>query len=128
MLLVIGISPVVGGIRWILRRATFYLHSNGETMPTYTLCSASVSGPRERRIAPAGAMTTQPLNSRRYEILRALRVQDLLLTKTAYAPGPHPRHSHDNARFVFVLKGTFAEGYASTILRILREQKATTVQ
>jgi AraC family transcriptional regulator len=51
-------------------------------------------------------------SNQRYRILRSLRADEIVLTKSLYAPGQFPMHFHENARLVFVLKGAFAENYA----------------
>lgn len=47
-----------------------------------------------------------------YQKLLRRRVGELKLSKTLYRPGNwNARHRHDNARFVFVLRGDFLEKY-----------------
>jgi AraC family transcriptional regulator len=47
-----------------------------------------------------------------YKVLGKRRIANLRLQKTAYAVNyKSPAHSHENARFVFVLRGKFTEEY-----------------
>ena len=47
-----------------------------------------------------------------YKVLGKRRIANLQLQKTAYAVNSKsPAHSHENARFVFVLRGAFTEEY-----------------
>jgi len=47
-----------------------------------------------------------------YKVLGKRRIANLRLQKTAYAVNyKSPAHSHENARFVFVLRGAFTEEY-----------------
>jgi AraC family transcriptional regulator len=47
-----------------------------------------------------------------YKVLGKRRIANLRLQKTAYAVNSKsPAHSHENARFVFVLRGAFTEEY-----------------
>jgi AraC family transcriptional regulator len=50
--------------------------------------------------------------SRPYRTLKAISFSDLDVAQRVYRPGLFPTHAHPNARFVFVLAGTFTEDYA----------------
>lgn len=47
-----------------------------------------------------------------YKTLRSLKADGLFLRRNSYEPGWSYKHSHENARFVFVLKGAFEEVYS----------------
>jgi AraC family transcriptional regulator len=50
--------------------------------------------------------------NKKYKILLERNIPDLFLRKTSYMPGNWSgKHFHENARFVFVLKGNFVEKY-----------------
>lgn len=53
------------------------------------------------------------ISNQQYGVLHSLKGNGLVLTKTAYLQGTCPEHAHENARFVFVLKGAFDESYAN---------------
>jgi AraC family transcriptional regulator len=51
-------------------------------------------------------------SDKKYKILLERSIPDLFLRKTSYMPGDWSgKHFHENARFVFVLKGKFVEKY-----------------
>ncbi len=60
-------------------------------------------------------MGAAPITRQGYYVLGSLKTRDLLVRKNRYEPGLSSRHSHRNARFVFVLKGAFEESYGHRI-------------